>query len=132
MVLSGTYSGSFIGSGTGTVDLSNFTGTNATLDFSGSVLQWTPTSSGRNLAGTVTNAGSLTIVTTASPNNPVFLLGTLINTGSPVVTGSNYIYANASGATISNQAGISFDFQGIGTLSPNGFSISRFQQRRRP
>jgi YD repeat-containing protein len=126
VVLSGTYSGAFIGSGTGAVDLSNFTGTNATLDFSGSVLQWTPTQSGRNLAGTVTNSGAMIIATTTAGNNPVNLYGALINTGSIIVTGDNEIYAQASGATITNQPGGTFDFQGTGTLSPNGFSGPTF------
>ena len=50
VILSGTYSGTFTGSGAGAVDLSNFTGSAVTLDFTGTVLRATPTQDGRNLA----------------------------------------------------------------------------------
>ena len=60
VALTGSYSGSFAGSGLGAVQLSYFTATGAngvTLDFSGSLLQWT----GGTLTGTVANAGTLTV-----------------------------------------------------------------------
>ena len=120
VILAGTYSGAFTGSGAGTVYLSDFTGSAATLDFTGTVLEWSPTQDGRTLAGTVTNSGSLTIATTTSPNNPVDFAGTLTNTGFIVVTGTNHILANANGATINNQAGGTFDFQGGSYLDSNG------------
>ena len=93
-----------------------------TLNFTGTVLQVTPTQDGRNLAGTVTNSGSMTIATTTSPNNPVNFAGTLTNTGSIIETGSNNVNANANGTTINNQATGTFDFQGTGTLASNGFT----------
>ena len=108
VILSGTYSGSFTGSGAGAVDLSNFTGSAVTLNFTGTVLQVTPTQDGRNLAGTITNSGSMTIATTTLPNNPVSLAGTLTNTGSIIVTGSDNLNANANGTTIDNRTGTTF------------------------
>ena len=117
VILGGTYSGSLTGSGTGAVILSDFTGSNAALDFSGSVLQWTATQNGRNLAGTVTNSGALAIVTTTIPNNGVNLYGTLTNSGSITVTGTNRVWAEAVGAAIDNQAGGTFDFQSSAFLS---------------
>jgi RHS repeat-associated protein len=126
VILSGSYSGSFTGSGTGSVDLSDFTGTNATLDFSDSVLQWTPTQIGRNLGGTVTNTGNLTIATTTTPNNSLNLTGTLTSTGAIIVTGTNTIYANASDTTIENQVGGTFDFQAGATLSGNNQTAAAF------
>ena len=99
--------------------LSNFTGSAATLNFTGSTLQWTPAVDGRSLSGTVTNAGVLTIATTTAPNNPVNLAGTLTNTGSIIVTGNQGINAIANGTTINNQAEATFDFQDAAYISSN-------------
>ena len=110
--LSGNYSGSFTGSGTGTVLLDNFTGTGpsgATLDFSGSVLQW----NAGTLAGTITNAGTLT----AAPGGTKNLTGTLTNAGTVAVTDS--INTAANNTTIDNLAGATFDFQTDVALANN-------------
>ena len=83
--LGGSYSGSFSGSGGGTVQLvGGFTGTSGgvALDFTGSTLQW-PSGT---LGGVVTNAGTLTV----AGSNYLFLTGTLTNTGTVNVTSSSY------------------------------------------
>ena len=112
VVLSGSYSGSFVGSGTSDVQLLNFAGagSGATLDFTGSTLQWT----GGSLTGPVTNLGTLAV--TASG---VALAGTLTNAGSIAVdTGVTVDQGSeSSGASIVNQAGATFDLQGTADLS---------------
>ncbi len=124
VILDGTFPGVFQGSGAGAVDLSGFSGGTggATLDFTGSVLQWVSTSVGNALGGSVTNSGAMTIAT--GPNS-VFLSGTLTNTGAIIVTGTNDVFADAPGATIDNQAGATFDFQAGVAMEPysNGTGI---------
>ena len=78
------------------------------------------------MAGTVTNQGLLLISTTTSPNNPLNLAGTLTNTGSIIVTGTNGINATASGATINNQSGATFDFQSGAYISSNNQTSTAF------
>jgi hypothetical protein len=77
-------------------------GGNVTLA-SGSQVVWT---SGKLSSG-ITNAGTLTI-----SGSSLDLSGTLTNTGTINVTGSGTILAYPSAATINNQAGATFDFQG--------------------
>ncbi len=123
VILGGSFSGTLTGSGAGAVQLSDFTGAGATLNFTGSVLQWAPVQNGADLAGTVTNTGALLIATSGGN---LYLAGTLTNTGSIAVTGTNNIFANAISTTIDNQVGATFDFQAGATLSVNGFSGTAF------
>ena len=116
VILGGSFSGAFAGSGAGAVQLSNFTGNDATLNFSGSVLQWANTQNGNILAGTVANKGAMTIAVPTSTNSNLSLKGTLTNSGSIIVTGTNVVYADTSSAAIVNQAGATFDFQGPANL----------------
>ena len=59
-------------------------------------------------------------------NNPVFLAGTLTNTGSIVVTGTTDIYAMANGTTIDNLDGATFDFQGRSFINSNSQTSTAF------
>ena len=111
IILGGNFSGVFAGDGTGTVDLSNFGGASSggvTLDVTGSGVQWTNTSVGNALGGTVTNSGMMTI---ATANGNLSLVGVLTNssTGTINVTGTESVQANAGGAAIDNDG--TFDFQ---------------------
>jgi RHS repeat-associated protein len=113
VTLTGNYSGSFAGSGSGAVQLSGFTGTGstgATVNFTGSVLQCTG-----NLGGTITNTGTLTI----AGFDPQFS-GVLTNTGTIAVATNNQFIANATGATINNESGATFDLQPGAWLNANG------------
>ena len=118
VILSGSFSGSFSGSGAGAVELANFTGSGtsgATLDFSGSTLQWTDI-----LGGIITNAGTMTVVGTGQK----LLYGPLTNSGTIAVTGSGTIYGESSTANITNQAGATFDFQAPAELDNNTLSLT--------
>jgi hypothetical protein len=109
--LSGGFSGTFEGSGAGAVQLANFTGVGsagATLNFTGSVLQWT----GGTLDGTVANAGTLT-----ASGGPWTLAGTLTNTGTIAVTSAQTIYAGAGGATITNQGQLTLNAGAVLSLA---------------
>ena len=88
-VMSGSYAGSFSGSGSGTVQIAGASLGSAgiTLDFTGGTLQW----SGGSLNGTVTNLGTLTV--TASS---VALAGTFTNAGSIVVDTTSYFYVTGT------------------------------------
>ena len=114
VILGGTFSGTLTGSGSGSVVLANFTGAGATLNFTGSVLQWADEGNGGGLSGTVTNAGAMTI---ATGTGNVELDGTLTNTGSITVTSTNNIYAEAASSTIDNQSGATFNFQAATYMS---------------
>jgi RHS repeat-associated protein len=117
VILSGNYSGSLAGSGAagGSIQLADFAGTGSgvTLNFAGSVLEWTAVDS--SLSGTINNVGTFTFAT----NFGLALTGTLTNTGTIIVTGGSSVNANAANTTINNQAGAVFDFQGPATLSAN-------------
>ncbi len=123
VILGGSFSGSFAGSGAGAVQLSDFTGAGATLNFTGSVLQWATTPNGNVLGGTVTNAGALTLATT---NGDLFLAGTLTNTGAIAVTGTDNIRDYTNGATIDNQVGATFDFQSAAGMTNYGNNTGAF------
>jgi hypothetical protein len=106
-----TYTGSFSGSGAGTVQINGGTlavGTaGASFQFSGSLLQWTGgTISG---PGTLTNQGTLTIGA-----NDKTLNGTLQNTGTVKDIGNGNRFFITSSGTFMNQAGAIFDFIGPG------------------
>ncbi len=122
--LGGSYTGTFAGSGAGLVllaQVSTFTGagtSGATLNFSGTVLQWMQGA----LAGTVTNAGTLTI----SGDSDQPLTGTLANAATIIDTSTGAVYAAAGGTTINNEAGAIFDIQAAATLSSNGLSNTAF------
>ncbi len=108
-----TYAGTETGSGGGTVILRSGTLTTgdagATFNLPAGMFQW----SGGYLAGSVTNAGSLTIDGT----NNDYLQGTLTNAGTIALVGSGgQLYGYSSTATIDNQAGATFDLQGDGYL----------------
>ncbi len=122
VILGGAFSGAFAGSGAGTVQLSNFTGSGATLDFTGSGVQWANTSVGNALGGTVTNEGTMTIATASI----LSLTGTLTNTntGNISVTGTSNLQANVSGAAIDNAGTFTFlsgatvvNYNGTGTFT---------------
>ena len=126
VILGGSFSGTLTGAGAGSVILSGFVGSGATLNFTGNVLQWANVQNGSHLDGTVTNQGNLAIVTTTTPNNSLNLTGTLTNSGHIVVTGTNTVYAQADGTTISNQAAGTFDFQDATVLNSNGKASTDF------
>ena len=90
--MSGTYAGSFSGSGAGVVQLGSLNASGLTLDFASGGAQWT---SDGTLTGTLTNAGSI-----------------VVDSGVTVYQGSL-----SSGASIINQAGATFDLQGTADLS---------------
>ena len=90
--MSGTYAGSFSGSGAGVVQLGSLNASGLTLDFASGGAQWT---SDGSLTGTLTNAGSI-----------------VVDSGVTVYQGST-----SSGASIINQAGATFDLQGTADLS---------------
>jgi len=108
-----TYTGSYTGSGEGTICLScgNFSGTlnigaaGATFNFSGKVFQWIRgTLKG---PGVLTNIGTLNI---SNPQNIIFDGGTLNNAGTVVWTGAGGIsFANA--AVFNNLINGVFDIQ---------------------
>ena len=106
-----TYAGTETGSGGGTVLLNSgtlaTTGT-ATFNFPTPMLVW----DGGTLNGTLLNAGVLAI----NGGGTLYLDGTLANKGTTTLSGSTTIQANASGATIDNQAGGTFKNQGSNSL----------------
>ncbi len=110
-LMTGTYTGSFSGSGAGTASLTGITAGSGgvSLNFTGSTLQWT----GGTLTGPATNLGTLTAATSG-----LTLAGTLTNSGSIVVDSGVTIYQGdpSSGASIINQAGATFDLQGTAYL----------------
>jgi RHS repeat-associated protein len=129
--LSGSFSGTLAGAGTGAgfVELCStalfspaFTGAGpagVTLNFTGSVLQWNVNS----VAGNVTNAGTLTI----SGNSTLGLSGTLTNTKMIIDAGTETV-ACANDTTIDNEPGATFDFQSDATLTnANGATGSSFK-----
>ena len=98
---------------------------NGTISAAGSASQW----SGGQInfgTGSLSNSGTLTIATPGSPNSPLLLAGTLTNTGTIIVTGSNSVLANANGTTINNQTGATFNFQGSTGLNSNGKTSTSF------
>jgi RHS repeat-associated protein len=117
--LSGSFSGTLAGAGTGAgfVELCStaqfspaFTGSGTAgvaLNFTGSVLQWNTNS----LAGIVTNEGTLTI----SGNQSLGLSGALTNTGT-IVDADTQTISCATGTTINNEQGATFDLQADGAL----------------
>ena len=82
----------------------------------GSQVDWT----GGDVSGSLTNAGTLTVAGTGNK----FLYGPLTNSGTIAVTGSGTIYAEASTADITNQAGATFDFQAPADLDNYPFSLT--------
>ena len=125
VALSGSFSGTFAGSGSGAVDLSSnglvFTGTGAsgvTLAFTGGVLQW----NAGNVAGNVTNAGTLTI----SGSSTLGLSGTLTNTDTILDSSTGTVSAN-TGTMITNEQGATFNFQADASLeNSNGATGTSF------
>jgi RHS repeat-associated protein len=109
--LTGSFGGTFAGAGaaTGTVQIASLTGSGsgATFDFFGSVLQVVG-----DLSGTITNSGTMAL----APGGELRLNGTLNNTGTIVATSNNEILANANGVTINNAAGATFELQSFVTL----------------
>ena len=94
------------------------TGT-STLTASGSGSQW----SDGTLSANVTNAGTLSIATAGANLN---LYGTLTNTGTINVTGTNNIFARSTSATIDNQSGATFDFTSAGNMYNQGSGAGTF------
>ena len=123
--------GTFAGSGSGTVSVGNLTvGTGgATFDFPGSTLQWNQGDTSINLNGqTLTNTGTMGIVPPPGWSATLVGPGTLANQGTINMTGSAALYLNG-GCVMDNQAGAALDFQsdvqinagnGGGTLSNEG------------
>ncbi len=124
VILGGSFSGNFGGQGAGAVDLSStfgpaFTGggAGATLDFTGSLLQW----SAYNIDGTVTNDGTFTI---SGNSTTLYLSGTLNNAGTILDTATSSVLAQ-TGTMITN-GGI-FNFEADGTLNyANGATGTSF------
>ena len=115
-------------SGNGTLSLGGSLSTNivtiagGTLTGSGIIASGTQTTwTSGEVAGSLSNAGTLTV-----SGSVVLLAGTLTNTGTIDVAGADTIYATASGTTIDNQAGGTFDFQADGSLSTDGYSGTAF------
>ena len=109
-----TFTGTYTGSGQGTVLLAgNGFGVGsspAIFNFSGSLLQW---QSGRINGGTagLTNAGTMTLV--PGGGNTIFL-GRIDNAGTFIQSG--VVPLDIEGTTVTNLAGAVFDFQGDGTM----------------
>ena len=89
-----------------------------TLAFTGGVLQW----NAGNVAGNVTNAGTLTI----SGSSTLGLSGTLTNTDTILDSGTGTVSAN-TGTMITNEQGATFNFQADASLeNSNGATGTSF------
>jgi hypothetical protein len=110
-----TYSGTYTGSGGGTIVVGGgeiSTGSGATFAFDPGMFQW---DSG-TLDGNLTNTGTLTLT---GPAGKLFQYGTLTNAGTVVDAGTGGLqldYADHPGY-FSNLAGATFDFQADGTIT---------------
>jgi hypothetical protein len=111
------YTGTYTGSGNGTVQLSSPYGTltvgsgGATFNFPAGMFQWTD---GTINGGPLTNTGTITLPGTGFPN----LSTTVNNAGTIVETGSYSLYL--SNGTVNNLAGGLYDLQSDAGMYANG------------
>jgi hypothetical protein len=120
-----TYSGTYTGSGGGTILVGGgqiATGGGATFDFDPGLFQW----DGGTIHGDLTNAGTITLTGSQVKS---FKDGTLTNAGTVVDSGTGALslaeYPNHAGYFM-NLAGATFDFQADGSIgqdsAPAGFT----------